>query len=64
MQTHQEPLAVYDTRAEAEGHLPEYAELVKSHGLVPEYRVKAAPMVKGRYGGTWGVWLVQHASPN
>jgi hypothetical protein len=55
---------VYDTRDEAEGHLPEYAELVKRRGLVPEYRVKAAPMMRGRYGGTWGVWLVQHSSQN
>jgi hypothetical protein len=57
---YQQPLQVYETRDEAERNLDRYAQLCKALHLTPEYRVKAAPMVKRRYSGTWGVWLVQH----
>lgn len=58
--TVEEPLQVYPTRDEAEANLPRYARLCKDWGLVPKCRVKAAPMERGHYKGTWGVWLVRH----
>lgn len=56
----EEPLKVYPTRDAAEGDLPKYAHLCKSFSVTPTYRVKAAPMIRGRYKGYWGVWLVKH----
>ena len=44
-------------KLEAEDNLPRYAHVVKDWGIHSSYRVKAAPIVKGRYQGTWGVWL-------
>lgn len=57
----EEPLQVYEDRKQAEAALPRYARLCKSYGLVPAFRVKAAPMQRGRYQGSWGVWLVRHS---
>jgi len=57
------PLQIYDSRDEAEEDLHKYAQLCKSFGLTETCRVRAAPMQKGRYKGTWGVWLVTHRQP-
>lgn len=58
--TTQEPLQVYATRELAEANLTRYASLCVSYGVAHKYRVKAAPMQKGRYSGHWGIWLVRH----